>query len=111
VTVVPVLIVRIVGLKAKFLIAIEFDWRDGSGVVVIGEEVQPENEQVKISKIAQTEQKIVRKYTAIVSLKAGRNKKMFLPDSIKRSYSREVSLEVQQHHYSTKWWVRFITSR
>jgi hypothetical protein len=80
VTVVPVLIVRDAGLKAKFLIAISFDPPAGAGVVgvvVCGlwEEVQPENKQVRTSRIAQDDQKILRECEVIVSLKAVRNKK------------------------------------
>jgi len=72
VTVVPVLIVRVAGLKAKFLIAIEFDPPAGAwvvGVVVCGlwEEVQPENEQVRTSRIAHADQKILREFESLVS--------------------------------------------
>ena len=76
-TVVPVLIVRVAGLNAKFLIAIEFDPPAGAGVVgvvVCGlwEEVQPENEQVRTSMIAHADQKIIREFEVIVSFKAVR---------------------------------------
>jgi hypothetical protein len=37
--------------------------------------VQPENEQVRTSMIAHAEQKILREYEVIVTLKALRNKK------------------------------------
>jgi hypothetical protein len=79
VTVVPVLIVRIAGLKAKFFISIAFDPPEGAGVVgvvVCGfwAEVQPENEQARTSMIAHSDQKIIREYEIIVSLKAVRNK-------------------------------------
>jgi hypothetical protein len=77
VTVVPVLIVRVAGLNAKFLIAIEFDPPAGAwvvGVVVCGlwEEVQPENEQARTSRIAHAEQKIIQEFEVIVSFKAVR---------------------------------------
>jgi hypothetical protein len=80
VTGVPALIVRTAGLKAKFLIAIWFDPPAGAKVVgVVGgglwEEVQPENEQVTISIIAHTDQKITLECEVIVSLKEVRNKK------------------------------------
>jgi hypothetical protein len=72
VTVVPVLIVRDAGLNAKFLIAIEFDPPAGAGVVgvVVGglwAEVQPENEQARISMIAHADQKKIRDCEVIVS--------------------------------------------
>jgi hypothetical protein len=80
VTGVPVLIVRVAGLKAKFLIAIWFDPPAGAGVagVVAGglwAEVQPENEQERTSMIAHADQKIIREFEVIVSLKEVRNKK------------------------------------
>jgi hypothetical protein len=80
VTGVPVLIVMVAGLKAKFLIAIEFNPPAGdgvAGVVVCGlwAEVQPENKQVTISIIAHTDQKIIREFEVIVSFTAVRNKK------------------------------------
>jgi hypothetical protein len=79
VTVAPALIVRVAGLKAKFLIAIKFDPPAGDGAVgvVVGgfwAEVQPENEQVMTSMIAHADQKKSREYEIIVSLKAVRNK-------------------------------------
>jgi hypothetical protein len=68
VTVVPVLIVRVAGLKAKFLIAIEFDPSAGAGVVGgLWAEVQPENEQARTSMIAHADQKKIRDCEVIVS--------------------------------------------
>jgi hypothetical protein len=79
VTIVPVLIVRIAGLKAKFLIAISFDPPEGAGGADVvcgpGADVQPENEHVRTSRIAQADQKTSREYEIIVSLKAVKNKK------------------------------------
>jgi hypothetical protein len=72
VTVVPVFIVRVAGLKAKFLIAIWFDPPAVAGVVgvVVGglrAEVQPENEQVRTSMITHADQKITLECEVIVS--------------------------------------------
>jgi hypothetical protein len=80
VTGVPVLIVRVAGLKAKFLIAIEFDPPAGARVAGVGvgglwTEVQPANKQEKTSMIAHSDQKIIREFEVIVSLRAVRNKK------------------------------------
>jgi hypothetical protein len=62
------------------LIAIEFDPPAGAGVdgvVACGlwAEVQPANKQVTTSIIAHTDQKIIREFEVIVSLKEVRNKK------------------------------------
>jgi hypothetical protein len=80
VTVVPVLIVRVAGLKAKFFIAIAFDPPAGAGVAGVvdcglWEEVQPENEQVRTSMITHADQKMIRVYEDIVTFKTVRNKK------------------------------------
>jgi len=80
VTVVPVLIVRVAGLKAKFLIAMWFDPPAGAWVACVVDgglraEVQPENEQEKTSMIAHSDQKIIREFEVIVSLTAVRGKK------------------------------------
>lgn len=115
-TIVPVLIVRFAGLNAKFLIVIVFD-PFGGAVVMVGivaglcEEVHPEKKHMRISMIAHADQNETWECEVIVSLNAVRNKKYSLPDSIKRDVQEEVSSYMQQHHYSTKWWVRFITSR
>jgi len=74
VTGVLVLTVRVAGLKAKFLITIWFDPPAGTGVVGVVDgglwaEVQPENEQVTISIITHTDQKITLECDVIVSLK------------------------------------------
>jgi hypothetical protein len=101
VTVVPVLIVRLAGPKAKFLISIAFGPPEGAGVagvVVDGlfGEVQPENRQVKTSRITHAARKIPREGKVIVSLKGVRNKKKFLPDSIKQGARREMASGIQR---------------
>jgi hypothetical protein len=74
VTVVPVLIVRLAGLKAKFLITISFDPPKGAGVVgavatgLCGE-VQPDKEQARTKRITHAVMKMLREYEVIVSLK------------------------------------------
>ena len=65
VTVVPVFIVSIAGLNAKFLIVISFNPVAGVrvvGVVVAGLwlEAQPENEQARTSRITHADEKITR---------------------------------------------------
>jgi len=80
VTGVPLLIVRVAGLKAKFLIAMWFDPPAGAWVACVVDgglraEVQPENEQEKTSMIAHSDQKIIREFEVIVSLTAVRGKK------------------------------------
>jgi hypothetical protein len=80
VTVVPVFIVSIAGLNAKFLIAIEFNPVAGIGIVGVDVarlwlEAQPENEQVRISRIAHADEKITREQEIIVSHNAVRNEK------------------------------------
>jgi hypothetical protein len=64
--------VRVAGLKAKFLIVTKFDPLTVAvvvGVAVAGfpEEVQPENKQVRTSMIAHADQKILRECEVIVS--------------------------------------------
>jgi len=69
VTVDPVLIVSMAGLKAKFFIVIVFAAGAGvAGVFVAGlwGEVQPANAQVMNSRIAHAEQKMVREFEVIV---------------------------------------------
>jgi len=82
------------------------------GVVVGGlrAEVQPDNEQVRTSMIAHADQKITREFEVIVSLKAVRKKNVPAGFNTTRCLERSF-VRCAGHHYSKKWWVRFITSR
>ena len=80
VTVLPVFIVRVAGLKAKFLIVIVFDPPEEAGVIGVevcgpGADVQPENEHARTIRIRHADQKARREYEDIVSLKAVVDKK------------------------------------